>query len=189
MMTNMKQSLWMNWTIGAVLAGGLVFAGSASAHDRNSRHSHDHHVRKAKVVRYDVSRDRGQVRQARQDNRRLDRQGAIIDLQLDGLAVLASAYGEYELAHVLDRAGDHIQYRLDRKGDRRLRQARRDVRVRNHSRHVTHVKKVDRRPSRHQKVKHQVRNDRKRSHVDWLGDRAQDSNRDRRNRNGDRRNN
>lgn len=213
-MTTTKQGSWKNWTIGAVLAGGLVFAGSAGAHDRQSRHDHDRHVRKGHAARHHVDHDRSQIRRARREDRRLDQHGALIDLQLDGLALLASVNGEYELAHALDLTGDHIQRRLDRKGDRRLRQARRDFRAHRHSRHCGHGDRIDRRHSRRHHAKHHVRHDhrgpkrhmkhghrkhghykrphhsyrsdRRGDHSDWISDRARESKRDRRDRRSER---
>lgn len=203
-MKTMKQGSWKNWTIGAVLAGGLVFAGGAQADDRHARHDHDRHVGKGHVARHDVGRDR--LRQARQENRRLDQRGALIDLHFDGLALLASANGDYELASVLDRTGDHIERRLNRKGHRQLKQARREVRAHQHSRHCGHDFRALRPNSHRHHAKHQVRNDhrgakryakydhrkkvhrkdRKQDHADWLADRASDAKRDGRNPKGER---
>lgn len=112
-------------TTGLIVAA-LALAGAAEAHDyRGHRHRHDcrDHAESRDHRSGPVS-----VREARRYDRRLDRRGQAIDFQLDLLAMIAAANGEYGLAEHLDRKGDRIERRLDRKGDRAVRQARKDRR-------------------------------------------------------------
>lgn len=112
-------------TTGLVVAA-LALAGAAEAHEpRGHRHPHD---RGYHGDSRHPGADRVSVREARRYDRRLDRRGQAIDFQLDLLAVIAAANGEYALAEHLDRKGDRIERRLDRKGDRAVRQARKDRR-------------------------------------------------------------
>ena len=115
-------------TTGLSLAA-LTLPGAAEAHEWSPRHRHDHGY-------HEDTRHHGRasVREARRDDRRLDRRGEVIDFQLDLLATVAAANGEYALAEYLDRKGDRIERRLDRKGDRALRNARIDRRYGRHHR-------------------------------------------------------
>ena len=127
-MHSLKPDSKTSWTraiaIGGLALAALAFTGAAEAHERGSRHGldrrghrHAHHAH-----------DRDAVRSARRYDRKLDRRGDAIDFQLDLLAMIAAANGEYALAEHLDRKGDRIERRLDRRGDRALRDARGHVR-------------------------------------------------------------
>ncbi len=148
----------------------IALAGAASANDHGRRHRSDHGY-------HGDSRHHGSgraaIREARRYDRRLDRRGNAIDFQLDLLAMVAAANGEYALAEHLDRKGDRIERRLDRKGDRALRQARKDRR---------HARLHDRKRSKHDRgigKKHGL--DRKRARkLDRPHERGRDHDRDRR---------
>ncbi|MCR9097463.1 MAG: hypothetical protein NXI30_24870 [bacterium] len=114
-------------TSGLALAA-LALAGAAEAHDRGHRHHHAHGGHGVHGDSRHHGAGRARVREARRYDRRLDRRGEAIDFQLDLLAFIAAANGEYALAEHLDRKGDRIERRLDRKGDRALRGARNDRR-------------------------------------------------------------
>ena len=107
----------------------LALTGAAEAHEWSPRHRHGHGYHED--VRH---HGRASVREARRYDRRLDRRGEVIDFQLDLLAMVAAANGEYALAEHLDRKGDRIERRLDRKGDRALRNTRIDRRYDRHHR-------------------------------------------------------
>ena len=95
-----------------LLIAGLVIASAAEAGDRHRNHRRDD-ARRAEA--------REDVRDARDYDRRLDRRGRAIDAHLDVFALLAAATGNYDLAYELDRKGDRIERRLDRRGDGRQR--------------------------------------------------------------------
>jgi len=127
-MHSLKRDPKTNWTR-AVATGGLAlatlaFTGAAEAHERGSRHGVDRHGHR----HAHHAHDRDAVRNARRYDRKLERRGDAIDFQLDLLAMIAAANGEYALAEHLDRKGDRIERRLDRRGDRALRDARGHVR-------------------------------------------------------------
>ena len=117
-----RRTGWERITLGALLATGLLFTGTAqaqSAHryvdqlrqlDRHDRHGRHAHV--------------DSVRDARRIDRRLDRRGHAVNHGYDLLAFFAAVGGDYALAHSLDRHGDRAERYYDRKGDRLLRRAR-----------------------------------------------------------------
>lgn len=123
------------WTIavsGLILAT-FAFAPAAQADPRGHRHD--------RVDRHgDPGRDRTAIRDARRYDRRLDARGRAIDFQLDLLAMVAAANGEYALAEHLDRKGDRIERRLDRRGDRALRDLR-SHRPHAHTRSCGHMRR------------------------------------------------
>lgn len=131
----MHSTKWGTIWTRSVMTGGLILlgmalAGAATAGDRgHRRHDDGRHA------------SRGDIRDAREYDRRLDHRGNLIDHQLDFFAFVAAASGEYALAHELDRTGDRIERRLDRRGNRAVKQARRDYRQ--DRRH--HRKRYDRR--------------------------------------------
>lgn len=94
------QTIWKT-NLGVMLVGVMALAGATAASARDD--------------------DR---RAARRYDRDLDRQGALIDGQLDFLSAIATFSGEYELGWALDEAGDHIERALDRRGDRAVWQSR-----------------------------------------------------------------
>lgn len=123
-MHSTKRTMMRLITLGTLLIGALVLAGTAEAGDRNGRR--DGRGREARVDRNDPARVT--LREARRTDRRLDRRGAVIDGHFDALALIAAVSGEFELARELDRTGNRIERRYDRRGDRVLRQARKAVR-------------------------------------------------------------
>lgn len=143
-------------TLGTLLIGALAFANAAEAGDRNDRRQDPRH--RAQIDRNDsvreardrASRDRTRaaIDDARRVDRRLDRRGEAIDHQLDFLALLAAVSGEHRLAHELDRTGDRIERRYDRRGDRLLRNARGNRRSDDHRKSKRHHHKPDRREAK-----------------------------------------
>ncbi len=122
-----QRTTWKRWPMLAVSIGLLTMAGAAEADDRG-RHDRAHGKERRARAHDARAAHRAPIREARRYDRRLDRQGQLIDGHLDLLAFAASASGEYDLAYALDHTGDRIEARLDRRGDRAVRRAHRQVR-------------------------------------------------------------
>ncbi|MAG30678.1 MAG: hypothetical protein CL908_07295 [Deltaproteobacteria bacterium] len=149
-MHSTRRSNGKNWTVGALLAAGLLLAGGAEAGDRqrdDDRRIRRHPARETDrqcdhhFERHRARRDsrRSKLHAARRYNHELDRRGAMIDGHFDLLAFVAVAAGDFELAWALDRTGDRIEHRYDRRGDHALRHARkRSMRHAHHHRGCGH---------------------------------------------------
>ena len=172
------------WTVvAAALLFGLTIVAEASAGDRH---------RERRRARVDDAR--AELRDARAYDRALDREGARIDRRYDFFAAIASAHGAWFLADHLDRKGDRIERRLDRRGDRALRDARADLRDARrrpgHHRHAhagcndrrhghAHKKHMKRHARRHHGDRHFAERDRDRDRRDRRDRDLRDRKRDR----------
>jgi hypothetical protein len=117
--------------MGLLIGGTLMLAGALAARDAGacsdqSFHRHRHGPSERRV---EHSRT---LRAARRMDRMLDHRGATIDLHYDVAALFAAFAGDYALADALDRRGDWIERRYDRRGDRILRRARAERHSRSH---------------------------------------------------------
>jgi len=136
-MHSTKRTRTKRITLGTLLIGALAFASAAEAGERQHARHADQRDR-MHVGRGDSVRDtrhgatriaaRAGLHDARRTARRLERRGDVLDHQLDFLALVAAVSGEHRLAHELDRVGDRIERRYDRRGDRVLRHARQQLR-------------------------------------------------------------
>jgi hypothetical protein len=123
---NMKRT---NLTLICLLALALSSAGMASARDYDGRRPSDRDRVGHSGPRHN---DTGAVTAAYRADVRLDRHGAAIDHHFDFVALVSAVAGDYRLAHALDRRGDRIEYRYDRRGNRIFNHAK--ARHRHHDR-------------------------------------------------------
>ena len=120
-----------NLTLICLLALALSSAGVASARDYDGR-GPGHRDRSRVGHSGPRHNDSGAVRAAYRADVRLDRHGAAINHHFDFVALAAAVAGDYQLAHSLDRHGDRIERRYDRRGNRIVYHAK--ARHRHHDR-------------------------------------------------------
>jgi hypothetical protein len=118
-----RTTRWNSTEIGCVVLViavivALASAGTAIALDRDARSQRDRGREHSADARRDAHTSG--IREAKRVDRHLARRGHRINHHYDVLAFVAAIAGDIQLAVALDRRGDRIERRHDRRGDRRV---------------------------------------------------------------------